>query len=106
MHAGLSRATHSSPQTGHPSITRPIPAGLFICISILTVVLLILSAACRSDGEAQRVRPRQLRDVPAQRLAFNFQADIAPPPALASDEVTKLPAIQQDFDTRRKEDAL
>jgi hypothetical protein len=106
MRAGLSRTTHSSPQKGHLSITRPHPAGLFICISILTFVLLILSAACRNDGEAQRVRPRQLRDVPAQRLAFSFQPDIGVPPGLTNEEASKLAAIQQDFDMRRKDDAL
>src|SRR5947209_15057372 len=71
----------------------------------ISIGLLLLATSCRSNSEAQRVRPRQLRDVPAQRLAFNFQADIQPP-ITTNDEATKLPAIQQDFDTRRKNDAL
>jgi hypothetical protein len=74
---------------------------------LIIVALLLPAMACRSLIDPQRVRPRQLRDVPAQRLAFNFQADIDPPPGLASDEAkTLIPAIQQDFDARRKDDAL
>src|SRR5688572_3129198 len=34
---------------------------------LLTIAVL---SGCRSESEAQRVRPRQLRDVPAQKLAF------------------------------------
>jgi hypothetical protein len=75
-------------------------------LSAATVGLIICTLACRPDTEAQRVRPRQLRDVPAQRLAFNFQADVSPPTGASSEEVSKLAAIQQDFDTNRKDDAL
>jgi hypothetical protein len=74
--------------------------------SAASVVLIICTLACRPDSEAQRVRPRQLRDVPAQRLAFSFQADVEPPTGTTSEEVPKLAAIQQDFDKHRKDDAL
>jgi Tol biopolymer transport system component len=49
-----------------------------------------------------------LRDVPAQRLAYAFTADTdAPAQGSATDEANNLlPAIQSDFDTRRKDDAL
>lgn len=75
-------------------------------LSILNLALLLLAIACRPDGDSQTVRPRQLRDVPANRLAYNFQADVQRPAELASDEAKTLPAIQQDFDTNRKDDAL
>jgi hypothetical protein len=71
-----------------------------------SLVLIICSVACRPDGETQRVRPRQLRDVPAQRLAFNFQTDVDPPSGSSAEEVPKLAPIQQDFDQNRKDDAL
>ena len=74
--------------------------------SAASLVLIICTLACRPDSEAQRVRPRQLRDVPAQRLAFSFQADVEPPTGATSEDVPKLAAIQQDFDTNRKNDAL
>ena len=106
MRAELSRTSHLSPQTRHRSIIRLPLSAVVMLVSVPALTLLILSVACRSDGEAQRVRPRQLRDVPAQRLAFNFQADIQPPTAITNDEATKLAAIQQDFDTRRKNEAL
>jgi hypothetical protein len=75
-------------------------------ISAASFVLIICSLACRPDSEVQRVRPRQLRDVPAQRLAFSFQADVEPPSGTTSEDVPKLAAIQQDFDEHRKDDAL
>src|SRR5438067_13499280 len=73
---------------------------------LLLAVLALLIPACHTDRESQTLRPRQLRDVPANKLAFNFQADVEPPANLSSDEVKAAPAIQQDFDTRRQQDAL
>jgi hypothetical protein len=75
-------------------------------LSAASVVLMICLTACRPDSEAQRVRPRQLRDVPARLLAFSFQADVVPPSGTTSEDVPKLAPIQQDFDTNRKNDAL
>jgi hypothetical protein len=74
--------------------------------SAASFVLIICTLACRPDTEAQRVRPRQLRDVPAQRLAFSFQADVEAPAGITSEDVPKLAAIQKDFDEHRKADAL
>jgi hypothetical protein len=74
--------------------------------SLICLVLLLFTAACRDDTDPQRVRPRQLRDVPARALAFNFQADVEPPPGATTEEAKTVAAIQQDFDTRRKDDAL
>ena len=45
---------------------------------LISLALLLFAAACRDDKDPQRVRPRQLRDVPARALAFNFQADVEP----------------------------
>src|SRR6266550_5598680 len=73
---------------------------------LLIVVLVFLMPACRSESDSQSLRPRQLRDVPANRLAFNFQADVDPPANLPSDEAKSAPAIQQDFDSKRQQDAL
>jgi hypothetical protein len=47
-----------------------------------------------------------LRDVPANKLAFNFQADVQSPSNLASEEAKTAPAIQQEFDSKRQNDAL
>jgi len=87
----------------HPS--RPFLWKAFV-LSIFNLALLLFAISCRPDSDSQSVRPRQLRDVPANRLAFNFQADVQPPQSLAGEEAKSLPAIQQDFDTRRKDDAL
>lgn len=83
---------------------RPVAASrgllILICLSVLA-----LAAGCRSDSESQRVRPRQLRDVPAQKLAFNLTADTEAPPGV-NDETKTIAAVQQDFDERRKDEAL
>src|ERR1041385_5545722 len=77
-----------------------------VLLTIINLVLMLLTLACRSDSDSQGLRPRQLRDVPARSLAFNFQADVASPPGLGADKVKRIPAIQQDFDSRRSNDAL
>lgn len=76
---------------------------------LMLVVLLVIGTGCRSSrGSKQGVRPRALRDVPAQRLAYQFIADAdAPPNASSAEEANALlPSIQSDFETRRKDDAL
>lgn len=90
-----------SAHTACPVFRLPAMFGSLICL-----VLLLFTAACRDDTDPQRVRPRQLRDVPARALAFNFQADVEPPPGATTEEAKTVAAIQQDFDTRRKDDAL
>ena len=77
-----------------------------VVLTLINLALVLLTLSCRRDSDSQSLRPRQLRDVPASRLAFNFQADVASPPGLGSDEVKRIPAIQQDFDSRRSNDAL
>src|SRR3989442_10364080 len=78
-----------------------------MCLPLLAgLLLLMIVASCRSDSEAKRVRPRQLRDVPARRLAYRFEADVEPPKGSSEETVSKLAPIQRDFDTRRKDDAL
>jgi hypothetical protein len=80
---------------------------LSVFFSLLSMVLLLSAIACRNGSDSQGVRPRQLRDVPARRLAFTFQADIQPPANLVADELkTIIPAIQQDFDQRHPDYAL
>ena len=74
--------------------------------ALLSVVVLFGASACRRDSDPQSLRPRQLRDVPANKLAFKFSADVDAPTGLNPDEEKSLPAIQDDFDLRRKDDAL
>lgn len=78
----------------------------FILSAPLCLSMLALLSGCRSESDAQRVRPRQLRDVPAQKLAFTFAADLDPPQNVTADEPKQVQAIQQDFDERRKDEAL
>src|SRR5438132_11291147 len=73
---------------------------------LLIIALVFLGPACRSESDSQILRPRQLRAVPANGLAFNFQADVEPPANLPTDEVKSAAAIQQDFDSKRQQDAL
>lgn len=75
-------------------------------VSLISIALLLWTVACRSDSDSQGVRPRQLRDVPARRLAFTFQADVDPPPGLLTEESKIVPAILEDFDKRHPDYAL
>lgn len=73
---------------------------------IVLVAFVLMGAGCRRMWSTRTVRPRTLRDVPAERLAYRFEADTEAPPTTAKDASDKLPSIQNDFDTRRKDDAL
>ena len=76
---------------------------------LITVLAALISggASCASITQRQAVRPLVLRDVPAQILAYKFQADVgAPPDDKTEDADDKIEAIQLDFNTRRQDDAL
>ena len=70
------------------------------------LLLLLITSACRSGGEKGGAHPNTLRDVPAARLAYSFEPDTDAPPGAVIAEETKLKLIQEDFDTRRKDDRL
>lgn len=74
---------------------------------LMLAAFFVIGAGCsRKGGQRQGVRPRTLRDVPAQRLAYQFTADTDPPPQAADEANALLPTIQSDFDVNRKDDAL
>ena len=86
------------------------PRSLKTVALVATLVALVcLAPACRQIENKLAVVPRTLRDVPADRLAFRFEADTAEPPSATlknGDPNAKLATIQADFDTNRKDDAL
>ncbi|MEP6817895.1 MAG: hypothetical protein ABJA18_00075 [bacterium] len=76
---------------------------------IITILATLISAGASCTAITQRgeVRPLVLRDVPAQRLAYRFEPDVAAPPEAKSEDADdKIEAIQADFNTRRQNDAL
>jgi hypothetical protein len=79
-------------------------------VSVFLIFALFVSAfavaGCRQRWGKQSVRPRSMGDVPAERLAYRFEADTNAPPATGQDPSAKLESVQNDFDTRRQDDAL
>lgn len=73
---------------------------------LVVFVLLQIATGCTTDREGQRVRPRQLRDVPAFRLNYHLDADVKEPGNVNNDLPVKLEPIQLDFNTRRQDEAL
>ena len=76
---------------------------------IITILATLVSgaASCTSITQRQDVRPLVLRDVPAQRLAYRFEPDVAVPAEVTKEDADdKIEAIQIDFNTRRQNDAL
>jgi hypothetical protein len=88
-----------------PSVSRvKHRTGSFEIITILTT---LLAASCSSITDRRDVRPLVLRDVPAQRLAYRFEADTNVPDNVKNEDTgDKIEAIQIDFNTRRENDAL
>src|SRR3712207_4114512 len=71
------------------------------------IVTLVFAAGCKSVIDRQDVRPRVLRDVPSQNLAYRLTPDSPPPNEVdAADPLEKLEAIANDFTTKRQDDAL
>lgn len=78
---------------------------------LLTVLGTLITGAVACSSVLERgqreARPLQLRDVPAQRLAYRFEPDVALPTEFNPQETNeKIEAIQLDFSTRREGDAL
>jgi len=76
---------------------------------IITILATLVSgaASCTSITQRRDVRPLVLRDVPAQRLAYRFEPDVAVPAEVTKEDADeKIEAIQIDFNTRRQNDAL
>ncbi|HKS08361.1 MAG TPA: hypothetical protein VJS13_02370 [Pyrinomonadaceae bacterium] len=76
--------------------------------SILPILFtLVFAAGCKSVIERQDVRPRVLRDVPAQNLAYRLSPDVALPSNLTPDEVPdKDVNVANAFAAKRENDAL
>src|SRR3954453_12720935 len=83
---------------------------LQLCFLLATTsVILSGCSSCNNIVERRDVRPLVMRDVPAQRLAFRLEADTGLPADVKVDDTNtndKLPEIQNDFNTRRKDEAL
>ena len=74
---------------------------------VLILLPLVLSLGCKSVIERQDVRPRVLRDVPAQNLAYKLDPDVSPPSASKLDDsIDKQLAVQNVFTSKRQDDAL
>ena len=89
----------------------PIAAQITWPARIATALLFFfaaLAAGCHDPVDKRAdVRPLVLHDVPAQRLAFRFAPDTGLPADVKLEDLnSKLSAIQTDFNTNRKNDAL
>jgi hypothetical protein len=76
--------------------------------STFTLLLaVVLTVGCKSVIQRQDVRPRVLRDVPAQNLAYRLDPDVSPPSQIKIDDSTdKQLAVQTFFTSKRPDDAL
>lgn len=71
------------------------------------IFTLVFAAGCKSVVNRQDVRPRVLRDVPSQNLAYRLTPDSPPPADIdAVDSLEKLEVIANEFATRRTDEAL
>jgi hypothetical protein len=81
-------------------------------VLLLLVATALVAAGCRQvkDAAGLSVRPKSLRDVPAERLSFRFEADAKEeslPERLRHDEQEEpLPGVKTAFETQRTTDAL
>lgn len=72
------------------------------------LITLVVVAGCKSVIERRDdVRPRVLRDVPSQNLAYRLSPDTTPPTDFDTvDPLERLETIVNEFSTKRTDDAL
>src|SRR5688500_6567851 len=72
------------------------------------IITLIFSAACKNVIDRRDdVRPRVLRDVPSQNLAYRLSPDSSAPTDIDADDPTeKLEVIVNEFAAKRTDEAL
>src|SRR5258705_6786365 len=75
---------------------------------LITVLALATSSACKPTGAGKTIIPRSMAEVPSEKLAYRFEPDVpAPQDSVVSDDPNKkFEAIQAEFDSKRKDDAL
>ena len=83
----------------------PLPA-LTLPLLLLLLTILFTATACRKSPDRGNGVVTGLRAVAASRLAYTFTPDAETPPGAQPGEETKLKPVQDDFDTRRKDDRL
>ena len=100
-------------QANHPGEQRaPISSHFrfrisFGVFSLFALFLALIGVGCEKFVERRDVRPLVMRDVPANRLAYRFEADTGLPSEIKTEDPNdKLAPIQTDFNTNRKDDAL
>lgn len=81
-------------------------ARITISLDVVIIGFLVTLSGCKSVIVRQDVRPRVLRDVPARVLAFRLEADVAAPNQQTEDPGEKLEIVQNDFTSRRRDEAL
>jgi hypothetical protein len=75
-------------------------------ISIVLFALLAVGGCSDSPVKFRDdIRPRVLRDVPSQNLAYRLETDVSPP-ANQNEDADKFAAVANDFATKRQDDAL
>ena len=75
-------------------------------IPLIVLFTFVFAPGCKSVIRRQDdIRPRILRDVPARVLAFRLETDVTAPD-LSLEESEKVAAVQNDFMTKRTDDAL
>src|SRR5712664_945900 len=77
--------------------------------ALLGIVLALTTlSACKPTGAEKPAIPRSMAEVPSEKLAYRFEPDVpAPQDSVVSDDPnTKLEAVQAEFDSKRKDDAL
>lgn len=76
-----------------------------VVAQLCLAALLAVAAGCRQPSRpAGPPAPLPLRDVPADRLAYHLETDVAAP--TPDEDEQKADPVQADFDKRRKDEAL
>src|SRR5258707_11592307 len=99
-----------SPDTVFKVFSRIIQRSRIGVVGALLGIILAMAtlSACKPTGAEKTIIPTSMAEVPAEKLAYRFEPDVpAPQDSVVSDDPNKkFEAIQAEFDSKRKDDAL
>src|SRR5512132_3744090 len=80
----------------------------FLCLGTTIAALSVILGACGNDGGGNTASgPSSLKQVPAVRLNYRYEADVPPPDAAKNANTDeRSAAVQGDFDQNRSQDVL
>ncbi|MDQ1559928.1 MAG: hypothetical protein QOD32_2988 [Pyrinomonadaceae bacterium] len=112
MSKKIKQGNHARPSSSAAASAARVAQVSRVFVACVLVAFMLGAGGCRRVSEKlgiSAVRPRELRDVPAARLAFRLETDrdeVVPEPLKTDTPEELLAPVKAQFETSRKDEAL